>query len=49
MSYINGLQAEALLGLDDVSREKLLKGETDIFSTENSFVKFEYTQIKAVV
>ncbi|MGN1125472.1 MAG: hypothetical protein ACI4SM_04730 [Candidatus Gastranaerophilaceae bacterium] len=42
ISYINGIQAEALLGLDDISRNKILNGEIDVFSTENAFVKFEY-------
>lgn len=46
VSFINGIQAEALLGLDEVSREKLLHGESDTFSTENSFVKFEYVETK---
>ena len=45
ISFINGIQAEALLGLDILSREKLLKGEIEVFSTENAFVKFEYTEI----
>ena len=45
MSYINGLQAEGMLGLDDTSRKKLLSGETEVFSTENSFIKFEYSEI----
>ena len=45
ISYINGLQAEALLGMDNITRDKLLKGEIEVFSTENSFVKFEYAEI----
>lgn len=45
MSYINGLQAEGMLGLDDTSRKRLLSGETEVFSTENSFIKFEYSEI----
>ena len=45
ISYINGIQAEALLGLDNVSREKLIKGEIEVFSTDNAFVKFEYAEI----
>jgi len=44
-SYINGIQAESLLGLDDETRRKLKNGEIDVFSTENSFVKFEYVEI----
>ncbi|MBR1681574.1 hypothetical protein IJ707_07280 [bacterium] len=45
ISYINGMQAEALLGMDTISREKLLKGEIEVFSTDNAFVKFEYAEI----
>lgn len=45
ISYINGIQAEAMLGLDTASRDKLIKGEIDVFSTENAFVKFEYADI----
>ncbi len=45
ISYINGIQAEAMLGLDSVSRERLIKGEIEVFSTENAFVKFEYAEI----
>jgi len=45
ISYINGIQAEALLGMDNISREKLINGEIEVFSTENAFVKFEYAEI----
>ncbi len=45
ISYINGIQAEGLLGLDETSKEKLLSGEIEVFSTDNSFVKFEYSEI----
>lgn len=45
LSYINGIQAESMLGLDELSRKKLLSGEIEVFSTENSFVKFEYAEI----
>ena len=45
ISFINGIQAESLLGMDDTSRERLLKGEIEVFSTENAFVKFEYVDI----
>ena len=34
-----------MLGLDSVSRERLIKGEIEVFSTENAFVKFEYAEI----
>lgn len=46
ISYINGIQAESMLGLDDITREKLVNGEIDTFSTENAFIKFEYVEIK---
>ncbi len=45
ISYINGIQAESMLGMDNLTREKLLKGEAEVFSTDNSFVKFEYADI----
>lgn len=45
VSFINGMQAESMLGLDNISREKMLRGEIDVFSTENAFVKFEYAEI----
>lgn len=47
IAYINGIQAEALLGLNSSAREKLVSGETDVFSTANSYVKFEYSEMKA--
>lgn len=45
VSYINGIQAEAMLGLDNTSRDKIAKGEIDVFSTDNAFIKFEYADI----
>ena len=45
ISYINGIQAEGMLGLDEATREKILNGEVEVFSTDNSFVKFEYADI----
>lgn len=41
-TMVNGLQAEGLIGMQDDVREKIVKRETDIFSTDNLFVKFEY-------
>ena len=49
ISYINGIQAEAMLGLDEISREKLIKGEIDTFSTENAYIKFEYLELKRLI
>lgn len=40
-TYINGVQAEGLLGLQNSVREKILAGRSDSFSTEKTYVKFE--------
>lgn len=40
-SYLNGLQAEAMLGLQTSIREKIKSGQMDAFSTENAYVKFD--------
>lgn len=40
-TYLNGLQAEAMLGLQTAMREKIKLGQIDAFSTENAYVKFE--------
>ncbi len=40
-TYINGLQAEALLGLQNSVRTKILNGEMSTFSTDDAYVKFE--------
>ncbi|MBR5554698.1 hypothetical protein IKU74_01665 [bacterium] len=40
-TFINGIQAEALLGLQNNIREKLLNKEISAFSTDEIFVKFE--------
>lgn len=39
-TYINGVQAESMLGLQTVVRNKILAGQTDAFSTDNAYVKF---------
>lgn len=39
-SFINGIQAESLIGLQNSLREKLLKKQTDSFLTSEYFVKF---------
>lgn len=44
-TMVNGLQAEGLIGMQDDTRKKLLQHETDIFSTDNLFVKFEYFEV----
>lgn len=40
-SFINGIQAEAMLGLQTALREKIKSGQMDAFSTENAYVKFK--------
>ena len=40
-TFINGLQAEALLGLQTSMRAKIKAGEAEAFSTDNAYVKFE--------
>ena len=40
-TYINGVQAEALLGLQYNIRNKILNGEMSTFSTGHAYVKFE--------
>lgn len=40
-TFINGLQAEAMLGLQSTIREKIRSGQMDAFSTDNIYVKFE--------
>lgn len=42
-SCINGIQAEALLGVQNDIRDKILSGTLTSFSTEDSYVKFEKT------
>ncbi|MBP3923930.1 hypothetical protein J6E39_01645 [bacterium] len=44
-SYINGIQADGLLGLQNLVREKFLQGKCDVFSCENGFVKFDRTEL----
>lgn len=40
-TYLNGLQAEALLGVQNAIREKIKSGQMDAFSTDTAYVKFE--------
>lgn len=40
-TYINGLQAEAMLGLQSNVREKIKSGQMDVFSTPNAYIRFE--------
>ncbi len=40
-TFINGIQAEAMLGLQTSLRDKMRLGQIDAFSTEDAYVKFE--------
>ena len=40
-TFINGVQAEALIGLQNNIREKMLKGELSAFAIEDAYIKFE--------
>jgi hypothetical protein len=40
-TFINGLQAEAMLGVQNTVRERIGSGKTDVFSTDSAYVKFE--------
>lgn len=40
-SFINGIQAEGLIGLQNNVRQSLLKGELSAFTTDDAYVKFE--------
>lgn len=40
-TFVNGIQADALIGIQNNVREKMLKGQLDAFTTESAYVKFE--------
>lgn len=40
-TYVNGIQAESMLGLQNNVREKILHGEQSAFTTDDAYVKFE--------
>lgn len=44
-TYLNGLQAEAMLGIQTTIREKIKAGQMDAFSTDTAYVKFEKIEI----
>ena len=44
-TLINGVQAEALIGLQNHIREKMLNGELSAFTTENAYIKFEKAEL----
>lgn len=41
VTYINGLQAESMLGLQNTVREKMKSGQVDAFATDEAYIKFE--------
>ncbi|MFI3301302.1 MAG: hypothetical protein R3Y28_07785 [Candidatus Gastranaerophilales bacterium] len=45
-TYVNGVQAEALLGIQHNIREKISNAEQTTFTTDNAYVKFEKVVIK---
>lgn len=45
-TYLNGIQAEGLIGVQNSTREKMKNGEIDTFSTENAYVKFEKIELE---
>lgn len=40
-TFVNGIQADSLIGLQNNVREKILKGELDAFTTDDAYIKFE--------
>lgn len=48
-TVINGLQAEALLGLQNSAREQILKGKLSAFATDDAYVKFEKVRTDGTV
>ena len=43
-TFINGIQAEALIGLEHSVREKISQGLLGAFATDEAYVKFERAQ-----
>lgn len=40
-TFVNGVQADALIGLQNNVREKMLNGELNAFTTDDAYIKFE--------
>ena len=40
-TLVNGLQAEALIGVQNHIRSKMLSGELNAFTTDDAYIKFE--------
>ena len=43
-SFINGIQAEAMLGMQETVRESLLNGKIRAFVTDGAYVEFVYAK-----
>lgn len=44
-TFINGIQAEAMIGIQTSIRDKMRLGQIDAFATEDAYVKFEGVEI----
>lgn len=44
-TFINGIQAEGLIGIQNNVREKMLSGELNAFTTDEVYVKFEKAEL----
>jgi len=44
-TFVNGIQAEALIGVQHTVREKVSQGLLNAFATEDAYVKFERVNI----
>ncbi len=44
-TYLNGMQAEAMIGLQNNIRDKVKSGQMDAFSTDSAYVKFESIEV----
>lgn len=40
-TFINGIQADAYIGIQDIIRKKMLQGELNAFTTDDCYIKFE--------
>lgn len=40
-TFINGVQAEALIGVQNHIREKMLNGDLNAFTTDDAYIKFD--------
>ena len=40
-TFINGVQADAYIGIQDAVRKKILSGELSAFTTDDAYIKFE--------